>query len=84
VYDLYGNTVEWCRDKFVSNLGTNDVVNPVVTTGSDRVLRGSRYDRTWDYAHSAYRGSDVPDRTSKQAKAYGFRVMCPVTLKFGK
>ena len=84
VYDLYGNTVEWCRDKFVSNLGTNDVVNPVVTTGTERVLRGSRYDRTWDYAHSAYRGSDVPNRSADQAKAYGFRVMCPVTLKFGK
>ena len=84
VYDLYGNTVEWCRDKFVSNLGTNDVVNPVVTTGTERVLRGSRYDRTWDYAHSAYRGSDVPNRSAEQAKAYGFRLMCPVTLKFGK
>lgn len=84
LYDLYGNTLEWCRDKYVGNLGTNDVFNPVGQSGDNRVMRGSRCDRTWDYARSSSRSSDIPNRSSGQATFYGFRVVCPVMLKYGR
>ena len=47
LYDMIGNGCEWCRDVYVANLGTEDVVDPVITSGSDKhVTRGFRYDIT--------------------------------------
>ena len=85
LYDMIGNTVEWCRDKYVENLGTADLVNPVMDTGDNRVVRGSRYNYSMMYARTTYRYGQTPDlntTSSKGATAHGFRVMCPLTLKF--
>ena len=84
LYDMIGNTLEWCRDFWLDNLGTADVEDPlVVSSSNNRVMRGSRYDYSWKpYARTTYRSADIPNRSSAQAKAYGFRVMCPVLLKF--
>ena len=80
---MIGNTLEWCRDKYVENLGTNEVVNPVTASASNRVLRGFRYDRSHNSYSVAttYRMSYV-DNLGTGNETCGFRVMCPVTLKF--
>ena len=82
---MIGNTLEWCRDKYKANLGTNEVVNPIGTVGNERVLRGSRFNYSWTpYARTTYRSSDITYRSSDQAKAYGFRVVCPIGLKYNE
>ena len=85
LYDMIGNTLEWCRDWFVENLGTEDVVNPVGESGTYRVVRGSRYNYNISYTRTTYRyGQNPAINTSESngATAHGFRVMCPLTLKF--
>ena len=85
LYDMIGNTLEWCRDKYVANLGTNEVVDPVMTTGNERVLRGYRFDRSHNkdgsWATTTYRQGYVENLGSGN-NTCGFRVMCPVTLEF--
>lgn len=83
LYDMIGNMLEWCLDKYVADLGSDDVVDPLTEEGSNRVMRSSRYNYSWTPSHRVtYRGSDIEDRAHGQAMAYGFRVMCPLTLKF--
>ena len=84
LYDMLGNTLEWCRDKYTVDLGTEEVVDPIGTNGTDRVMRGSRYDYSWEpTCRTTYRTADIPNRTAIQAKAYGFRLVCPIGLKYG-
>jgi len=82
LYDLYGNVNEWCRDWYVADLGTDDVVDPVgPATGSTRVLRGGNYLRglrDWNVA-SSNRSGDIEDRTSNMD---GFRLACPLLLTY--
>ena len=94
LYDMIGNTWEWCRDKCIGevnengtkvvymNLGSEEVVDPVGNTGSRRVMRGVRFNYSYEYGRTSYRANDVPNRGNDQTQGYGFRVMCPVTLKF--
>ena len=83
LYDMIGNTLEWCRDKYVANLGTNEVVNPVTASGSGRVMRGYRFDRTHaDNATTTTYRQSYADNLGSGNNTCGFRVMCPVTLKF--
>jgi len=83
LYDMIGNMLEWCLDKYVEDLGSDDVVDPLTEEGSNRVMRSSRYNYSWTPSHRVtYRGSDIEDRSHGQAMAYGFRVMCPLTFKF--
>lgn len=85
LYDMIGNTLEWCRDKYTANLGTNEVVNPIGTTGSDRVLRGFRFDRSWNkdgaHATTTYR-AHYKENLGSGNETCGFRVVCPVVLKY--
>lgn len=82
IYDMYGNVNEWCLDWYVANLGVDDVVDPVgPTAGSNRVVRGGNYGRTiadWRPT-SSNRAGDIENRESDMM---GFRLACPVTLKF--
>ncbi len=44
LYDMAGNTKEWCHDWFVCNLGTVAETDPVgSSTGTERVCRGGAY-----------------------------------------
>lgn len=83
LYDMIGNTLEWCRDKYVENLGTNEVVNPVTASASNRVLRGFRFDRSHNsYSVATTYRMSYGDNLGTGNETCGFRVMCPVTLKF--
>ena len=53
LYDMAGNAEEWCHDRYVGNLGTAPVVDPVTTTGTVGVLRGG----TTDYAPQLLRAA---------------------------
>lgn len=81
LYDMIGNTLEWCRDMYVEDLGADDVVDPVMTTGNNRVLRGFRFDRSWGNATATYR-IGYANNLGTGNNTCGFRVMCPLTLKF--
>ena len=82
---MIGNTVEWCRDKYVENLGVEEVVDPVMDTGTDRVVRGSRYNYSITYARTTYRYGQAPNlNNSSGTIAHSFRVVCPITLKYNE
>ena len=86
LYDMIGNVREWCLDWYVADLGTEDVSDPMgPETGSNRVLRGGDYatsPSTTPSARMSYRQNDIPNRSASQASAFGFRLMCPIGLKF--
>ena len=53
LYDMYGNVWEWVQDTYQSSLpGGKD---PLVTSGTGRVLRGSRWSHEAKYSRSANR-----------------------------
>ena len=83
LYDMIGNTLEWCRDFYVKNLGTDEVVDPVMKSGEHRVVRGFRYNISSNksYATTTFRGGENPGIINGD-DGFGFRVMCPITLKF--
>ena len=84
LYDMLGNIYEWCLDKYTIDLGSEDVVDPLITEGtSGRVVRGSRYNLSWvPYVRTTYRAYQSEGKAEGQLDGYGFRVMCPLTLKF--
>lgn len=77
IYDMHGNSQEWCLDKYVAdNTGNN---GGVCTTGADsanRILRSG----SWNYAaygaRSFTRGNIGP---GTRYRGIGFRVACPAT-----
>ena len=84
LYDMLGNIYEWCLDKYAIDLGFEDVVDPLITEGTlGRVVRGSRYNLSWvPYVRTTYRTYQSEGKAEGQLDGYGFRVMCPLTLKF--
>jgi formylglycine-generating enzyme required for sulfatase activity len=72
-YDLAGNVWEWCQDRWMCDLGTQPVIDPVgPSIGNYRVQRGG----SWAYSGTAYlrcaaRGVGDP---GGRAIAVGFRV----------
>ena len=82
-YDMLGNIYEWCLDRYAADLGTEDVTDPLTEQGTGRVIRGSRYNLTWTpYVRTTFRTYQTEGKAVGQLQGYGFRVMCPLTLKF--
>lgn len=70
LYDVAGNVREWVHDRYLADLGTAPATNPVVTSGTDRVVRNG-WRQSWGYMlRSAARGSAL-DTTKIQET--GFR-----------
>jgi formylglycine-generating enzyme required for sulfatase activity len=66
LYDMQGNVLQWCQDRYDYNNGyyanspTDDPTGPA--TGADRVNRGSSWYWSAANCRSASRGGFVPDR----------------------
>ena len=47
LYDMHGNVLEWCQDSWdaSANYPGGSTIDPLVTTGYARVLRGGSYSR---------------------------------------
>ena len=70
LYDVYGNVWEWVQDAYVDRLpGERD---PLVTTGSIRVLRGGGWHDEARDLRSAVRGRSPPDF---RISFFGFRLV---------
>ena len=53
LYDVYGNVWEWVQDAYKKSLPRGK--DPLVTTGSERVIRGGSYHYRADYLGSFFR-----------------------------
>jgi formylglycine-generating enzyme required for sulfatase activity len=72
LWDMHGNTWEWCLDWYVADLGTDAVVDPVgAGTGTTRVTRSGAWAIIAAGCRSAYRASSMPSIASNY---FGFRV----------
>lgn len=70
LYDMHGNVLEWCQDKYVKQLpGGRD---PVVASGSSRVSRGGSWYFNAIGARCSYRGGNDP---ALRSFIIGFRVI---------
>ena len=58
LYDMHGNIWEWCQDSWdgSANYPGGSTIDPLVTTGSFRVLRGGAWSSFAGGAGCAYRG----------------------------
>lgn len=82
IYDMFGNNREWCLDWYGGTPTAADVVDPIgPATGANRILRGGDYSRSIDDFRPAasYYSWDIEERRANQC---GYRLMCPVALKF--
>ena len=78
LYDMHGNINEWCLDWHAAAL-SEDAVDPVgQTTGSNRVLRGGGF----AYSGVSACTSSARSGANNAVKDRGFRMICPVTLKW--
>jgi len=77
LYDMSGNVLEWCRDSCDWNSGVvtdnyrDDIMDPLCTNGSYRVLRGGSWIDNARNCRSAYRYSSDP---AYRSNYIGFRV----------
>ena len=80
LYDMLGNVNEFCMDGFVSDLGTEDVTDPINSADAP-LVRGGNHNRSYTpYARVTYRGSVTAVNSSSEMS--GFRVTCPIALKY--
>lgn len=77
IYDMHGNTWEWCRDWF-GDYPTTSVSDPVgPATGTYRTLRGGSWSNEGSSCRSAYRSGRFPDFGENNV---GMRVVLGVPL----
>jgi formylglycine-generating enzyme required for sulfatase activity len=82
LYDMLGNINEWCCD-YYDALGCGDAIDPVGApedSGVGRVLRGGGFG--WSEARGCASASRGYDNGKGKMKDRGFRLICPVTLKW--
>lgn len=70
LYDMHGNVWQWCQDMF-DNYPKESVVDPLGTTGENRVIRGGSWIDNPLECRSAYRGGSKP---TLRHSLVGFRV----------
>jgi sulfatase modifying factor 1 len=70
VYDMHGNVIEWCRDRYVKDLPGGE--NPEVTAKVPlRVARGGNWVITSRFCRAAHRDWSEPD---EKTNSIGFRL----------
>ncbi len=78
LFDMHGNTWEWCADGMDHSFYRNSpAADPVAPHANDeRVCRGGSWHSPGHYCRSADRGSD---RLDVRDRFYGFRVACDLS-----
>lgn len=86
LYDMHGNVLEWCLDRYSLSMSSSAATDPVgPTSGTLRVCRGGAWSSPASQCRSAAR---IYAQPSAAGNNYGFRVLCknawqdaaPVTL----
>ena len=75
LYDMHGNVFEWCQDSwdFSANYPGGSRIDPLVTTGAYRVLRGGNWNSGASYARCAIR--NYGDPVYAGISDFGFRAV---------
>lgn len=77
IYDMSGNVQEWCSDWYGSYSDiidqTNNPIGPA--TGTDRILRGGSWNRSWNFSEVCFRCSWPP---SENQNIFGLRLVATV------
>lgn len=74
LYDMHGNVWQWCQDMF-DEYPKNDVTDPLVNTGENRVIRGGSWIDNPRECRAAYRGGSKP---TLRHSLVGFRLCIDV------
>ena len=80
LYDMLGNVDEMCLDAYVADLGEAEAENPITSSGSGRVRRGTHVNGGLALVRGTRRTK--LDATNSSDHKIGYRLMCPVGLKF--
>jgi formylglycine-generating enzyme required for sulfatase activity len=76
LYDMHGNVLEWCKDWWVTDLGSNPVVDPTgAATGVNRTYRDGHYYIQAIDTRSACRNGARPEYSNVNR---GFRIVVNV------
>ncbi len=78
IYDMSGNVMEWCWDKYSKDIDAGNVTNPLSSSSSPtskRVLRGGFWSKTAEKAvYECMTGKRENDTASAAYQSMGFRL----------